>query len=271
MTALDRRHQPGDRWSGADDYERYIGRWSRLVAARFVAWLEQPRDLTWLDVGCGTGALSAAIMETASPSALIGVDPSPSFVEGARSSIADPRAHFMVASAEALALPDASVDVVVSGLVLNFVPDAAGALREQVRVTRRGGWVAAYVWDYADGMQLIRAFFDAAAEVDPTATKQDEGVRFPIAGRDALAAAWQDAALDNVAVEPIEVPTVFRDFDDYWSPFLSGVGAAPAYAMSLPEGTRARLRARLRETLPIAPDGSISLTARAWAVRGRRR
>jgi SAM-dependent methyltransferase len=271
VTAPDSRHQTVDRWSGADDYERYIGRWSRVVAARFVAWLEQPRDLTWLDVGCGTGALSAAILETASPSALIGVDPSPSFVEAARSSIADARTRFTVASADALPLPDASVDVVVSGLVLNFVPDTAAALREQVRVTRTGSCIAAYVWDYADGMQLIRAFFDAAAEIDPTATKQDEGVRFPIARRDALAVAWQEAGLGDVAVEPIEVPTVFRDFDDYWSPFLSGVGPAPGYAMSLPEEARAQLRERLRETLPIAPDGSISLTARAWAVRGRRR
>jgi SAM-dependent methyltransferase len=270
MTTTDRRHQPGDRWSGADGYERYVGRWSRVVAARFVAWLALPRGLTWLDVGCGTGALSAAIMEAASPSGLIGVDPSTSFVEAARSSIADPRARFMVASAEALPLPDASVDVVASGLVLNFVPDTAAALREQVRVTRARGCVAAYVWDYADGMQLIRAFFDAAAEIDPTASRQDESVRFPIARPEALTTAWRDAGLSDVMVEGIEVPTVFRDFDDYWSPFLSGVAAAPAYAMSLTEEARTQLRERLRETLPIAPDGSIPLTARAWAVRGRR-
>jgi SAM-dependent methyltransferase len=271
MTAPDRRPDTRDRWSGADDYERYIGRWSRVVAARFVAWLDQSPWSTWLDVGCGTGALSTAIVDAASPSALTGMDPSASFVEAARSSIADPRARFIVASADALPLPDASVDVVVSGLELNFVPDTAAALREQVRVTRAGGCVAAYVWDYADGMQLIRAFFDAAAEIDPTATNEDEGVRFPIARPEALAAAWRDAGLSDVTVEGVEVPTVFRDFDDYWSPFLSGVGPAPGYAMSLPDEARTQLRERLRETLPTAPDGSISLTARAWAVKGRRR
>jgi SAM-dependent methyltransferase len=270
MTARGQGRGAADRWSGATDYERYVGRWSRLVAAAFVAWLDEPPGLAWLDVGCGTGALSATILQVASPSRLIGVDPSAAFLEAARASIGDPRARFLLASAEALPVPDASVEVAVSGLVMNFVPDVAAALREQVRVTRAGGRVAAYVWDYVDGMQLMRAFWDAAVELDPSGAPRDEGMRFPIAQPGPLADAWRKTGLGDVAVEPIDVPTLFRDFDDYWSPFLSGVGPAPGYAMSLSEDARMRLRERIRETLPIAPDGSIPLTARAWAVRGRR-
>jgi SAM-dependent methyltransferase len=259
-----------DDWNWPSEYERYAGRWSRPVAERFVTSLDRPPGLAWLDVGSGNGALSAAILHRASPSSVFGVDRSRAFVEAARSAIQDPRVRFEVGSAEALPLPDDAVDVTVSGLVLNFLPDVATALREQMRVTRSDGWVAAYVWDYAAGMQMMRLFWDAAVELDPSASARDEAVRFPIAQPEALSAAWRDAGLRGVEVVAIEVPTAFPDFDDYWSPFLTRIGPAPGYVMSLPEAARTRLRERLRQTLPIALDGSIALTARAWAVRGRR-
>jgi SAM-dependent methyltransferase len=181
----------------------------------------------------------------------------------------DPRVRFAVADASALPAKTGSVDVVVSGLVLNFVPDILGGLKEMRRAAASGGTVAAYVWDYAGRMDLIRRFFDAAIAVDPGAAAHDEGIRFPICSPDGLRDAFETAGLTAVDVEALDVPTRFRDFDDYWAPFLTGVGPAPGYAVSLAPDVQAAVRTRLQETLPIAADGSIDLIARAWAVRGR--
>lgn len=257
-----------DRWSGGDAYERYVGRWSRQVAPIFVDWLAITPRRDWLDVGCGTGALSATVLAQADPASIVGIDPSADFVAHAREGVADPRASFAVGDAQAIPLPVASVDVVVAGLVLNFVPDPAAGLAEMVRVAVPGATVAAYVWDYAEGMELMRHFFDAAIALDPAAVAEDEGVRFPICRPDPLRRAFVGAGLVAVEVRAIDVPTVFPGFDEYWTPFLSGVGAAPAFAMRLDEGRRNAIRDRLRATLPMEPDGSIHLSARAWAARG---
>jgi SAM-dependent methyltransferase len=172
-------------------------------------------------------------------------------------------------SATAIPLSDASVDVVVSGLVLNFVPDQRAALAEMMRVTAEGGTLAAYVWDYAGKMELMRCFWDAACELDPAAVALDEGSRFPLCRPEPLAELFSAAGLGGVAVTALEVPTHFGDFDDYWAPFLGGQGPAPAYAMALDEERRSALRERIRARLPVSGDGSIGLVARAWAVRGR--
>jgi hypothetical protein len=156
----------------------------------------------------------------------------------------------------------------VSGLVLNFIPTLEPAVRTMAQATHQGGTVAAYVWDYADGMQLIRQFWDTAVALDPAVSELDEGRRFPICKPEPLGQLFQAAGLERVETRALEVETVFRDFDDYWSPFLGGQGPAPAYAMALGEVARARLREQLRAALPHAADGSIRLPARAWAVRG---
>ena len=259
-----------DRWSGGDAYERWVGRWSRLVARNFVDWLAVAPGRRWLDVGCGTGALSATVLGRADPATIVGIDPSADFLAHARDRVPDPRASFAVGNAQALPLEDGSADVVVAGLVLNFVPDPAAGLAEMVRVVSPGGVVAAYVWDYAEGMQLMRHFFDAAIALDPAAVAEDEAVRFPICRPEPLRQAFEAAGLASVEVRGIEVATVFASFDEYWTPFLSGVGAAPAFAMRMDEGHRNAIRDRLRATLPAEPDGSIHLTARAWAARGTR-
>jgi SAM-dependent methyltransferase len=255
-------------WRSGSAYERYMGRWSRELAPRFLQWLNAAPAQRWLDLGCGTGALSAAIAAQAAPRSLTAVDPSPGFLQTARQQLPD-NVTLSLGSADAIPLADAAVDVAVSGLVLNFVPDAAAALREMARVTARGGTVAVYVWDYAQKMEMIRRYWDAAALFDPAAGAQHQGERFPLCQSEALAGALIDAGLENVEGATLEITMHFSDFDDYWQPFLGGQGPAPAHAMQLDQATRARVRERLRETLPRDRDGAIDLAARALAARAR--
>jgi SAM-dependent methyltransferase len=262
--------RPADVWAAGAAYEPYIGRWSRLVARELVAWLAVPPGRRWLDVGCGTGALSQTILAVAAPGGVKGIDASAGFVAFAREQVRDERAEFQVGDAQALPDPPASYDAAVSGLVLNFVPQPDRMVAEMARVARPGGVVAVYVWDYAGQMQLIRHFWDAAVALDPAARELDEGRRFPICHPDRLTELFRGAELAAVETRAIDVPTRFRDFDDYWSPFLGGQGPAPSYAMSLGEERRAALRERIRAALPAAADGSISLVARAWAARAVR-
>ncbi|HET9909803.1 MAG TPA: class I SAM-dependent methyltransferase [Anaerolineales bacterium] len=262
--------KPKDTWMSGEAYEGYIGRWSRLVAREFLKWLTVPAGSQWLDVGCGTGMLSKTILEMAKPAKVRGIDRSEGFIAFAKRNVQDQRVEFEVGDAQALAVDDGTFDTTVSGLVLNFVPQPERALAEMFRVTRADGIVAVYVWDYADGMQLIRYFFDSAIELDPKVAELDEGQRFSICQPDALGRLFESAGLQQVEVRPIEVPTDFRDFDDYWNPFLGGQGPAPSYAMSLDEEHRAALREKIRASLPYNSDGSISLVARAWAARGVR-
>ena len=256
--------QVSDTWERGSPYERYVGRWSRRVAPPFLSWLGIPAGRRWLDVGCGTGALAAAIVDRCSPSSVAGVEPSDGFLKAAQENLAG-RATLHRGSATEIPLGDASVDVVVSGLVLNFVPDQRAALAGMARVTGDGGTIAAYVWDYAGKMELMRFFWDAAVALNPEAAKMDEGIRFPLCRPEPLAELFTGTGLKGVEVKAI--PTPFADFEDYWRPFLGGQGPAPAYAMALDESARARLRERIRERLPLQADGSISLIARAWAVR----
>lgn len=256
-----------DTWERGDPYERYVGRWSRLVAPQFLSWLAVAPGRRWVDVGCGTGALAAAILDRCAPASVAAVEPSPGFREVAARNLGG-RAALHAGNAAQIPLADASADVVVSGLVLNFVPETPPALREMSRVAAANATVAAYVWDYAGRMELMRVFWDAAAELDPDAQALDEGRRFPLCRPDALERAFSAAGLRDVRVTPLDVPTRFSSFDDYWEPFLGGQGPAPAYAMSLAEGARARLRELIAARLDRQPDGAIALLARAWAVRG---
>jgi len=257
-----------DAWQGGDSYEAYMGRWSRPVARRFVQWLRPAPALDWLEIGCGTGALSAAILAEAAPRSLIAVDSSEGFLASAGAGITDVRAEFRLGDALALPLPDASRDVAVSALLLNFLPDRVKALAEMRRVLRPGGLLAFYVWDYpGGGMEMMRAFWDAAAALDPAAEDLREARRFPYCTPEGLRALATEAGLGPVVVSAIGVPTVFRDFDDFWRPFTLGTGPAPGYCASLSDAARERLRRRLEESLPRRPDGSIVLGARAWALR----
>jgi SAM-dependent methyltransferase len=258
-----------DAWQAGESYDLYMGRWSRRIAPIFLRRLGAAEGLDWLDVGCGTGALSEAIVARCAPRSVVGVDPSPGFISRARETVDDPRATFLLGSAEALPVDSAGYDVVVSGLVLNFVPDRLKALQEMKRAARPDGRVGLYVWDYpGGGVEFMRAFWAAATSLDPDATDLSEDRRFPFCEPSALTELAEAAGLLSIECQPIEAPTVFPSFDDYWRPFTLGAGPAPGYCANLPADERERLRKTLRDRLPIAENGSITLKVRAWAVTG---
>lgn len=257
-----------DRWASGVAYERFMGRWSRAIARDFVTWLDVASGAHWLDVGCGTGALSATILELADPASVTGIDPSEAFVATAREQVDDPRASFLHAGIDSLPTPESGFDVVVSGLVLNFIPDPGTAVATMASRLNPGGQVAAYVWDYVAGMEFLRYFWDEAVEIAPEAHQLDEGRRFSISRPEALTATFEAAGMVGIETRALEIETHFRDFADYWQPFLGKTGPGPALVASLDETRREALRARLEHRLRSAPDGSIRLRARAWGIRG---
>jgi ubiquinone/menaquinone biosynthesis C-methylase UbiE len=240
------------------------------VAREFVSWLNVPTNRRWLDVGCGTGALSQTILGLAAPLSVKGIDRSAGYVAYARQQISDNRVQFGVGDAQALPVETARCDAVVSGLVLNFIPDPGRMIAEMARATKPKGVAAAYVWDYSGKMQLMSHFWDAAVALDPDAQDLDEGRRFTLCQPGPLLELFEGAGLERVEVRSVEIATEFHDFEDYWLPFLGGQGSAPGYVQTLSEEARQALRERIKAGLPIAPDGSIRLLARAWAVRGYR-
>jgi ubiquinone/menaquinone biosynthesis C-methylase UbiE len=259
-----------DVFAVAPAYEGYMGRWSRLVAREFVRWLAVPTRRRWLDVGCGTGALTEVVVEAGEARSVVGVDPAAGFVQHARALVFE-TAEVQFLQGDALALPVGSVDfdAVVSGLVLNFVPEPARMVAEMVRAAMPGGTVALYVWDMSGSVELIARFWEVATTADPSAAALAEPGRFrEICTPEALEAFFTEAGLSDVASRAIDIPTVFRDFDDYWTPFLGGQGPAPAFLASLPEPRQEAIRDELRTRLAPSQDGSIRLNARAWAVRG---
>ncbi len=257
-----------DRWVTGQSYEAFMGRWSRQVADPFLDWLAPGHGLNWLDVGCGTGALSRAICRRCQPQTLIGCDPSPDFISLARDSVADCPTTFVVTNADDLPSRDDGFDVVVSGLVLNFIPQPLTALQLMKARLRPGGTLGAYVWDYAQGMQFLRVFWDEASALDPSAADLDEARRFTLCQPDRLTDHFRRAGLQAVLATSLQIDTVFRSFDDFWSPFLAGTGPAPSYVASLNADAKRRLATRLRQRLHASADRSIRLTARAFAVRG---
>jgi ubiquinone/menaquinone biosynthesis C-methylase UbiE len=258
-----------DAWQAGDSYDQYMGRWSRQIAPRFLDWLDAPAGLEWLDVGCGTGALTAAILARCQPKRVVSVDPSQGFLGKARINVAaDPRAEFLVGDAQSLPVEARSKDIIVSALVLNFVPDRAKALAEMKRAARPGAMIGFYVWDYpGGGVGFMRAFWEAAAALDPAASDLTEDRRFPFCTPDGLREMATKAGLTSVEVFGIEMPSVFKDFEDYWHPFTLGAGPAPGYCMSLAPEARQGLREKLSQSLPRQADGSIHLRTRAWAVK----
>lgn len=259
---------PGrDLWGAAQAYEQYMGRWSRQVAPLFLTWLNAPAQQRWVDLGCGTGALTGQIARTCAPRALLGVDTAEGFLQAAARAV--PGAAFQAGDVSRTGLPGAAFDCAVSGLVLNFTPSPHAALQEMTRLVRPGGLVGLYVWDYAGHMQIMRRFFDAARTIDPGAAAFDDGVNAPVCRPAPLRAALASAGLRNVLVAPLDLTAAFANFDEYWTPFLGATGSAPKYYAGLPPGVQGRIRDAVRAALPTGPDGEILLAVRAWAARGQ--
>lgn len=253
-------------WGDGQSYEHYMGRWSRKIAHEFVAWLDQPAGLTWLDIGCGTGALTSTILAETAPGAIVAIDPSVPFIDHARRTLPDDRVRFEVAGASAIPVADRSIDAVVSGLAFNFFPDRPAALGEVLRIARPSATVGLYVWDYpGGGIGFMDAFWDAAIAVSPVAASAGERSRFPFCTPDALGEEVRIAGFVGVEVRAIEVTAQFVDFDDLWSPFTEGTGPAPAYYQRLDAPTRMALKRTLQAS--VGDRVPIDFPARAWALR----
>jgi SAM-dependent methyltransferase len=250
-------------------YEAYMGRWSRLLVPGYVAFAGVKDGQRVLDVGTGTGALSATLAAAMESSEIVGVDPSAGFIGYAKENTKSSRARFEVGDAQALRYADASFDHAMALLVLNFVPDHEKAIGEMRRVSRPGGVVSACVWDYGAGMQSLRFFWDEVVALDPAAAAKDE--RHMKLSRDGqLGESWRKAGLSEVREEPLVIEQAFRSFADYWQPFLLGTGPGGAYVASLDAECRGQLEARMRRRLlGNRGDGAFTLQARAWGVRGR--
>jgi len=257
-----------DSWQSGNAYDQFMGRWSAFVTPKFLSWLAVPPAVRWLEVGCGTGSITRLILETYNPRDIIAVDSSGEFISYAQQQVNTSSVRFMAGLAQSLALRSSSCDAVVSGLLLNFVPQPAVALSEMRRVTKPGGKIGVFVWDYAAGMAMLRHFWDAAVELDKNALEFDEGRRFPICQERPLEALFRESGMKQIETTAVQITTRFENFDDYWQPFLGGVGPAPSYTMNLTQANRKELEEKLRQSLPINKDGSISLLARAWAVKG---
>lgn len=260
---------PTPTWTNAEAYEAFMGRWSSPLAEAAVASLALPTDLHWLDVGCGTGATTQAILTVANPREVTGIDPSTDFLATAAKRVRDPRVRFERGTIQALPVPDGQVDAVISGLVLLFLPDPQAGVLEMARAARGGGTVSAYLWDVESDEQFTRYFRRAASDLDPSAFVTDSSVDLALSNPETMIALFEGAGLVDVSVEEVVIPTIFESFDDYWLPcLLDGPTPVQKYARSLTADRQAALRDQLRSILPIAADGTIPLFGHALIARG---
>ncbi|HET9875048.1 MAG TPA: methyltransferase domain-containing protein [Mycobacterium sp.] len=244
-----------------------MGRWSRRLAPLFLAFAEVGEGCVVLDVGCGTGALAWAAAEIPSVN-VTGVDPCEAYIRSAQERAAGYPVRFEVGDAQALPYPDATFDRALSMLMLNFLAKPVTAVHEMIRVTRSNGVVAAAVWDYGDGMEMLRTFWDEAVALIPDAASHDER-HMPLSRRGELTELWRAQQLRDVHEQPLTIESVFSSFDDYWQPFRAGQGPAGSFTVALSESQRQVLKSRLRDRLlDSGPDRPFTLSTRAWAVRG---
>jgi len=256
-----------DTWQSGNPYEYYMGRWSKLVASQFIDWLSPNPRMDWLDIGCGTGALSEAIVNKSNAKKIIALDQSEGFLQTTAQRL-NGKVQCQLGNALELPLADKSVNMTVSGLLFNFLPDSNKALSEMRRVTTPGGTVALYVWDYAGRMDFLNYFWDVAVELDPQANNLHEARRFPNSTSAQLQTLFAEMKFSGISVAPLDITTRFSNFDDYWLPFLGKQGPAPTYLAGLSDVKQNQIAQMLKQRIPISKDGSIQMAARAWAIKG---
>jgi len=255
-------------FSEARAYERFMGRWSRQLAPLLVRFAGIRDGESVLDVGSGTGALTAAVAAAAPSSRIIGIDPAAPYVALAQSQHGSALISFEIGDGQQMRFASATFDRTLSLFVFNFIPDARKALGEMRRVTKPKGTVAAAVWDYGEGMGMLRVFWDEAVALQPSSAAKDER-NMPFCRPGELASLWREQGLENVVEDGLTIETRFASFDDFWTPFLERQGPAGAYTASLTAPDREALRLRLRRRLlGTGSDRGIVMRARAWAVRG---
>jgi SAM-dependent methyltransferase len=252
--------------ASAEAYDRHVGRYGAQLAEALIGFAGVEPGMRALDVGCGPGALTAALAGRLGAANVHAVDPSEPFAAACRARL--PEVSVLVAAAETLPFAGETFEAVLSQLVVNFMQDALAGVREMVRMTRPGGIVASCVWDYAGEMTLLRAFWDSARGVDPSrAAAADEGVVMRWCSERELAELWGAAGLQDVRAGPLVVTARYSDFEDLWSPLPTGVAPSGAFCKSLDDDRRAALHDAYRDRLGVG-DGPFELSARAWAVAG---
>lgn len=253
-------------FTDGEAYERLMGRWSRLVGERFLDWLDAPKGLQWLDVGCGNGAFTEELIARCAPAAVMAIDPSEDQLAYARTRTRAQMADFRVGGAQKLTFDDGSFDVAIMALVISFLPNPDKAIAEMARVVRPGGWVATYMWDIPGGGVPVHPIYVALETMGTTSARPPN----PGASkRAAMQELWEKAGLSSIETRVIRIPVMYSSFDDFWDSNTVPIGPQGKLIDGMSKSARAQLRTRVRQRLPVSSDGRIVYEAFANAVKGR--
>jgi SAM-dependent methyltransferase len=258
--------QADNLFTDGEAYERLMGRWSRLVGGTFLEWLDVPKGLRWIDVGCGNGAFTEELIARCAPAAVVAIDPSEDQLAYARTRSTPETADFRVGNAQKLAFGTDSFDVAVMALVISFLSDPAKAAAEMARVVRPGGWVATYMWDITRGGTPVDAIYVGMEEMGMTSTRPPNPT---VSRQESMRELWEKAGLASIETRVIRIPVTYSSFDDFWDSNTVPIGPQGKLIDRMSTSAREQLRARVREQLPVSLDGRTVYEAFANAVKGR--